>query len=1339
MNGEIYNNLYFEHLNNNDGLISDEVNASHQDANGFMWFATAEGIVRYDGYEFRSYKNNPHLGFLYGTQITSIKSSKEGSLFVGTSNGFYAFSNLMEPIYQYASNTIEGNVNDIFVASDDKIYVSCYNGFYILDVSSETILKVNDAVVKSNFTGQIIEDKNGRIWVGSWGKGLLKLNEDQKSFTKYAFFTNANNGSSDNSIKSLLIDSNGYMWVGTWDCGLYVLDIYAAEEPEIIKKFVHDLNNPNSIPGNIILSIEEDKFDGIWIGTPYGTAVICYPFTKNSKVIRYDYADGLGNISSNVVKHIYRDHNGLLWFATKGGGVNKLYLERNKFDHYIIPELDPQKRTQAVYGFEKDAQGRLLVGVLSQGFLVYDEAIKEFKQFSEFAEYKNISKKVDLNTVTSFLWDKDSVLWLGTRYNGALSVALNTGEIHVLNSSTTNGKFIGRNVNVQFLDDNGSVWIGTETALHHITYRGKDNSHIVQVKFFDIQDKQISPVNITGIVKDVSGRILVATYLNGIFELKNSNGKFSAHRWAGIDIPNKIVSLFEDGGGRVWIGTKGAGIKYVDKNTTEVKSPLPNVNIYGDVVYGIEQDDYGSVWLTTNKGLLKLWFHQGEVKTERFLHRDGLQGNIFIPRSIYKDDMGQLYIGGYNGFNKFNPLKVNGNYSKPPVVITDVFVEGEREPFFYKNDEVLKLNHNRNDFSVTFSALDYIYSEANQYAYKLEGIDNEWKYVSAKFRSVNYSNLPPGEYVLQVKGSNNQGIWNDDQFNLPIVVIPAPYKTWWAILGYIFIIIGIITLMFYQRLRLERIKQKYQLELLDKDKAEKLQEYKLRFFTNISHELLTPLSILSSVSENSMLKKVYSLNDNLIIQRNVNNLTRLIRQLLTFRKMESGNMSLKLEQGNISTFVITHVQDFKPLAEKRSMKFDIDITPDIMGVYDAEKLEIVLHNLLSNAFKYTEDGGCISCYLGWNKPKESIVLVVKDKGEGISKQALPNLFDRYNRGDKRESKGGVGIGLNLTKNLIDSLQGSISVESEKNVGSTFTVILPVLSNQYVNNVDHSVKGSPVFIDGEDVAEQEVRDDNLFHDKIPDGKFTILIAEDNDDFRSILQNSLSDYFKVLVAADGKEALELATENDIDLIVSDVMMPNMTGKELCVKVKSDINLSHIPVILLTAKTGEANRLAGYEAGADAYLEKPVVLKLLMVRITNLLKYREKFKQRVNSDEVSLEPENVTVTPLDQQFIIDAKSLVEKNLSDPDFTVKTMAEELNVTNSMLYRKIRSLAGLPPNEFIRSIRLKRAAQMLANKDFTISEVAFNCGFNDLGYFGVCFKKVYGKTPTVFQLDGND
>jgi len=1331
VSGQTYNSLHFEPLNNNDGLLSDEVNSSSQDANGYLWFATVEGIARYDGYEFRSYKNHPYLGKLYGTDVRKISWSSDGNMLLCTANGFYAFSDMLEPIYSFATQaTREIIVTDVCSAQNGNIYISSEKGLFVIFPDQQTLYKVPGI----NYAQQIAEDPEGHIWVGTWGKGVVKLSDDARSFTSYPLFFSKKKDADDNIVKSLLIDTNGFLWVGAWESGLYVLDISGNDQVKIIKSFSYEANNHNSIPSNIVFDIEEDKHNGIWIGTPYGAAVIQYPMAKNSTITRCEYTGNPGELSSNIVRNIFCDSSHLLWFSTKGGGVNKLHLDRNKFHHFKIPKLHLQNRTQSVQAFEKDQKGRLLLGVLSMGFVVYDIEKDTFFHFSELPEYKEIASEIELNTVKSFLWDKDSLLWMGTRYNGIVTFDARSGDIQVIKPGKSKNRLKSRSVNVMFLDNAGTVWAGTDSGLYHIIAIEGNEKKISNCTFFDTDDKAINSVRVTGILNDNSGKILVTTLAHGMFAVDQQNGKFVAREWEQVNVPYKIVSVYKDSGNRIWLGTKGHGMKLIENNATQISSPLPEGNGYGDTVFGIRQDEYGNIWLTTNRGLLKLWFQEQTPRIERFFYRDGLQGNIFIPRAFFKDKKGHFYVGGYHGFNIFNPLNITGNYSTAPVVITDILVGGKQVSYISGKTKSITLDHKSNDFSIAFSALDYLHPEANQYAYMVKGIDTDWKYVGAEMRSANYSNLLPGNYTLAIKGTNSQGVWNTENLQLSIHVKQAPYKTWWAMILYGALLTSILWAILVLRLKNERIKQRLQLEQIEHSKSEKLNQFKLRFFTNISHELLTPLSILSAAIEHGFKDQQFSMETQQLMQRNVDGLIGLIRQILTFYKQESGNMALKPVQGNISNFVANCVNDFTLLAEKQSIAFKVAIESDIAGFFDKEKLEIILRNLLSNAFKYTGDGGEIFFGLVQNNDLKTIRITVKDSGIGIDEKALPHVFDRFYRDESTDKNGqpGMGIGLNLAKNLLTQMNGTIDVSSQLGKGSEFIVNVPISESAFSDAAaTYSDKERPGQYTGSQNDTITASDDDT--EIILNSVYTVLIAEDNDDFRFTLAESLKTSYNILEAKDGQEALNIVLSNNIDLIVSDVIMPNMSGEELCRAIKKDTNLSHIPVILLTAKVGDRNKLLGYEAGADSYLEKPIGLKVLKVRINGLLALREKLRNNSSAD-VDLAPERVATPSMDEQFILKAKLFVEKNISDPQLSVKNLANELGVSNSMLYRKLRNLAGLAPNEFIRNIRLKRAAQMLQNKSFTISEVAFSCGFNDLGYFGVCFKKMFGKTPSTYQ-----
>ncbi|WP_198152373.1 hybrid sensor histidine kinase/response regulator transcription factor [Draconibacterium sediminis] len=1335
--GQDIASFYFERIDSeSSGMISDVVNSIYQDENGFMWFATDEGILRYDGYELRSFKNDPSLGMLYGVQVNKIVTDSEGRKLLCTNQGFYAYTRTFEPTLQFAvDGLVNKDITECLVASSGKIYVSAGANLFEVDPVARivTMLKLDDGRVNF-YPKQIVEDARGRIWCGSWNSGLLLLQPGQKTLSTYKPFNNVLSEGVENSVYALFLDSRGYLWIGTWGCGLYVADISSDNEVNIIKSFIHQSGNRNTLPGNIIHTINEDSDNAIWIGTPYGLAAIRYPLTRKHKLIRYNTINR-GDISSNVIKSIFKDRSDLLWIATKGGGVMKLNLNQKKFTTIQIPELDPQLRTQAVHAFETDHKGRLLIGVLSLGFVVYDSRFDKFFNYKDIPEYQKLADDFDLNTVNTFLWDQDSALWMGTRYNGLIRFIPKSGEIEYINSNSTNRAFRGREVNILCLANNGDVYAGTELGLNRISHDGKGGFNTYYIDFDSYISNLTGRKGVTGIVDYENHSLLVATESAGLFQLELDKGSTKVVQWSGDEKALKIITMFKDSNKRIWIGTKGKGILYIDKDEQKFVSPNPEQSVIGDIVYGINQDSYGNIWFTTNHGLSKFSWNKPSA-VERYSYRNGLQGDIFIARSFYRDKNGYFCIGGHNGFNRFDPLQINRGNDPFNIVITDVFVDGVRYPYFQNETKTIEINHTHNDFSIVFASLSYIFPEANQYAYKVDGIDNDWKYVNAQMRSANYSNLEAGTYTLKIKGTNAQGVWNNDGVAIDIVVKPNPYFSWWAYLIYLLFILSILVTIAYFRLKAFRVKQLLRIEQIEHQKAEKLNQYKLRFFTNISHELLTPLSILSSAVEIMNLKKEYSPETILVMERTTNNLNRLIRSLLLFRKVETGNMKLKLTEGDISGFVFETVSSFKLLSSKKNIRFDINIEPDVFGYTDLEKLEMILHNLLSNAFRYTPDGGGVSFSLRCPVADNGFFeCVVGDTGIGISKELAPHIFDRFYQLKNENGGGGIGVGLNLTKSLVNILGGDITVESEESLGALFTVRLPLTIEAMNLKSKSEEEGFEIEIDNEQLGVVDKADvsPEVFPEPENWKKYTLLIVEDKDDYRKMLTEALHEKFRVVEATNGAEALEVVKEKEIDLIVSDVQIPLLSGRELCRRIKNDLQISHIPVILLTAKVGEEERLSGYEAGADAYLEKPVKLKLLIIRIQALLRQRIAIMRNFKS-ELIFEPENVSVTPLDEKFIIEAKNVVEKYIADPDFSVKVLAEELNASNSMLYRKMRTLIDVSPSEFIRNIRLRRAAQLLENEAFSVSEVAYNCGFNDLSYFGSCFKKMYGVTPTSYQ-----
>ncbi|MCG8578957.1 MAG: response regulator [Bacteroidales bacterium] len=1338
VSGQDYHNLHFEGLNNTLGLLSDEVYTTVQDQEGFIWFGTSDGIVRYDGYEFNSFKSHPHLGKMYGMTINEIHVDKEGNFYVCGVEGFFAFNKYYESILDSVETFFEGRrLNDVLKASDGKVYLSSHTGFYIVNSENQQIKELHpcpENKMISNITRKMVEDSRGRIWISTLSNHIMRLNADGESFTSYKMSdVNVREGLGV-ATNSLFIDSRGYLWVGGWENGLFVLDISSENEVHEIKTFRHDKNNANTIPGDIIHSIGEDKYGGIWIGTPYGLSVIQYPFSQKHKVINFKPGDTNATINSTVVTNLLNDNSDILWIATKGGGIFKLVIERNKFAHLKIPNLNPQKRNQAVHCFETDHKERLLAGVLSIGFVVYDKKTDRFKHFSEVPEYKVLNDHLNLNTAYDLMWDRDSLLWIGTRYNGVVHLDVKSGKVDVTRRIFKWAEFRGRHIYAMHELQNGSVLVGTEDGLNILSRGGEGewrSRYVVELRQKAAVRK--GSFIITGIVDYKGSSVLVSTEKYGVFELSFSKGKAEVKTWN--QIKDRIICLFRDKQERIWLGTKGKGLLYSHAQDSELHHLDANVNQMGDVVYGINQDRYDNLWVTTNNGLTKVTVNGMDFFHESYSHRDGLQGNVFLPRSFYKDDEGLFYVGGYNGFNKFEPHRVKSSYIKSPVAITEIRIEGETKDLSAFKDSIIWLDHNSNDLSIEFTSLCYTSPEANQYMYKIEGLDKDWKFASSKMRSANYSNIPPGDYVFMLKGSNSQGIWNNDVLEMNLKVQPAPYKSWWAIGLYFIAIAGIITFIFRQRLRLERIKQAMELEHVARVKSDKLHQYKLSFFTNISHELLTPVSILSTALYNIRKESTYSADNVEVMVRSVGGLERLIRQLLTFRKIESNRMTVSLGEWDASKVVEDCIRDFIPQAEKKGLGFKYDIERNVHGLIDKEKWELIIRNLMSNALKYTEKGEVI--FSLHKQDDKNVLLEVSDTGYGIPEDALSRVFDRFYRvkGQSKVKTDGIGIGLNLTKSLVDILAGEITVESELNKGTRFKLILPIDGAYSIQeNKEDTMEAMPdVEYIAKVEAESEKMSESVFNEQEVLNDKTILLVEDNEVFRESLKTAIGGYATILEAGDGEEGLAMAEKEEVDLIISDVMMPVKSGYELCKAIKSNIETSHIPVILITAKVGDNNKLQGYQSGANAYVEKPVNMNLLLARMQSLLGNMRKMRKETGSS-LNLEPENVSVTPLDEAFFNKAKKLVEEHMANAEYSIKEFADDLGVSSSMLYRKMKSLADSSPSEFVRNIRLKRSAQMLENKSFTISEVAYNCGFNDLSYFGVCFKKMFGVTPTAFQ-----
>ena len=812
-------------------------------------------------------------------------------------------------------------------------------------------------------------------------------------------------------------------------------------------------------------------------------------------------------------------------------------------------------------------------------------------------------------------------------------------------------------------------------------------------------------------------------------------------------ITNTVLCMHIDRFGRLWAGTEGGGLYLYNRSTGQFEEKTRTYSIPGDVIVSIEEDKSGNLWLGTVSGLVKLYVAAvgNDFSTRIYTSADGLQDNFIVNSSCSRD--GELFFGGHKGYNSFFPDKMEIPSQETNFLITDIKIfnhsfknlpvelQQKISPVMPTYTSKIELPYKYNNFSIEFAALTYKNPELNRYAYRLQNFDRDWQYTDADRRFAYYNNLPSGTYTFQLKATNENGEWSGYVREFTVVVLPPFWATWWAYLLYMVLVL-VIGVLIYRTIKKRILLQNaLRLREMEKAKAEELNHAKLQFFTNITHELLTPLTIISATVD-ELKTQAPSHNDlYTVMNSNIQRLIRLLQQILEFRKAETGNLKLRVSPGDLAAFVRTGTESFKPLVKKRKIHFSLLCDPEsIVGYFDIDKLDKIMYNLLSNAAKYNKEDGFIQVTLSYDEEdREFVLLRVKDNGKGISREKQATLFKRFYEGDYRKFNTiGTGIGLSLTKDLVTLHGGTISVESEVDHGTEFIVRIPIERSYYDEEQidDEVISLRQTAIDYEDTPEDVIAEVQELATKAN----SILLVEDNEELLNLMTKLLGREYNVFTAENGKEGIIVLENEDVDLIVSDIMMPEMDGIEFCKYVKGHLEISHIPVILLTAKNKEEDRAEAYEIGADAFISKPFNLTVLHARIRNLLKYKARMAHDFKN-QIVFEVKDLNYTSLDEDFIQRAINCVNNHLEDPNFDQAQFADEMLTSKSTLYKKLKSLAGLNTSSFIRNVRLKAACRIMEEKGINIrvSELAYAVGFNDPKYFSSCFKKEFGMLPSEY------
>lgn len=1300
-----------------EGLPNGMIHQVYQDRDGFIWIASYYGLFRYDGYEVRSFKSNLYTPkLLLSNNVVCVGEDLSHGLWIGTHEGVCVYDKVYGTMKSLPlAGVTRQRVNAIHVAADSTVFLGTIRGMARYDVVGDSLVLLTSRnshgdVPHAVNIQALLEDEQGNLLIGTWQEGLFYYDRRHSRFHRYDVRPEVR------SVLSLYRDSRGVVWVGTNGQGLFQAR-FSSDRRQLVLEHV-----PSSA-SDYIYSISEDlQTHTLWLATRAGVRML-------SLVTEGGRPEAKWFFPTCEVSSVMRDRDGLMWAGTKGAGVFRADTHPGLFS-VAYPNERHTFQGDYVSALCVDDEGALWVG-LSAGI-----------------DYVSgdVSRRLLSSGRPTSIYQSPSTghMLLGVQDDGLSEYA---GNSPVARHKAGSGSFLPSNLIFSIYEDRRqNLWVGTYKGLGVRYHDGRT--------YVCTRSQAPDPLlcrEITAIAEDNDGSLWLLTRSDGVLHLKGDMEQ--PERWtcrhytaANGRLPvNAPLCLHQDHGGRIWLGTEGSGLCLYEPSSDRFVSVHKPHHLPGDMVGSIQEDAYGHLWLGTNQGLARLSItgeRQGHTRV--FTVADGLPDNFFIPNASFLRE-GRLYFGCSRGVVSFTPSGMDGQSSGVPLCLTDIRVDGrslgqypvaERARMSACTPEFterLIIPAGYGNFSLSFASLTYHASMNNRYAYRLLGADDGWRYVEATNRTACYTRLEPGKYVFELRGSNENGDWGAVR-RVDIVVEAPWWATGWAYALYAVLGLTVAGAILWEVRRRIVWRNRLHWQEMENCKIQELNHVKLQFFTNITHELMTPLTILSaSVDE---LGSRYHIQDDLrrVMAVNIRRLIRLLQQILEFRKAESGNLKLQVSCEDLAAFVRAEVESFAPLVRERRQHLSAEGVTDVyMACFDRDKLDKIMYNLLSNAAKYNREEAHIRVTLAEDECGGRAVITVEDDGEGIPKERQADLFKRFYEGDyRRFHTTGTGIGLSLVHDLVELHHGSIRVESATGQGTRFVISLPTGLEAYA---DDERVGSPVS----GRAEEEILDRGAYEssellsgDEYKDAP-VLLVVEDNEELLAVMARLLGHDYRVLKAANGVEALRMLAAEEIDLVISDVVMPDMDGYALTKAIKQSVEMCHVPVILLTARRNADDQDLGYEAGADAYLTKPFNLSALHARIKRLLQARARTVDDFQKQFV-FELKELHYTGVDEKFLQDAVACVDRHLGDAAFDISGFVAEMAVSRATLHKKLKSLTGLNTTGFVRNIRLKAACRMMEeNPSIRISELAYLVGFNDPKYFSLCFKKEFGMQPSEY------
>jgi signal transduction histidine kinase/ligand-binding sensor domain-containing protein/DNA-binding response OmpR family regulator len=1336
--------IKFKRLSTVDGLSNFTVLAIAQDHRGFMWFGTMDGLNRYDGKNIKIYMEDPEVPYSLGSSyIWSLLTAGDSGMWVGTNRGLYYYDYNHDNFHPIPIMDDDGqevlnlSIRSLLV-NEMILWIGTEQALYRYDLDNTNLIPFDREIIDDNRpVGKIIaleKSKDGNIWIGD-SHGLLTFQDG--TFTRIAI---QNNSGKDTVLQGLGItfDGTGRVWFGTDNADMGIIVYDPVNQSQIILS-----QQDGYFPHNRVKSFFRFPDGNIMLGTRWGLGMINETTYEHRHFLHDPYDPG--SISHNSIRQIFQSRNGIIWFGTYSGGVNYFDPKSQMISHFKQRHNDENSLNFNIVSYiYEDKDKKLWIGTEYEGINIFDPEDRSFRVIKNSPGENNLIN----DNIKSIIQDQAGRYFIATQFGVSIYDQRTGSFANIDDKPSRRGQLGYHIVHGLCMDRSGNIWLGTAGLTGQCYFHMYDVKRDTILHFIPGPDDYpwLKDMTVHTMISDLGQNMIWSGGDNGLvgFDISSksyiNDSMFYPTSKALRDI--FINDLFLDGHGRLWIATFGRGIYMMDVRTYQLRKVTGLGGMLGNSFYALTSDDEGNIWVSANSHLLKIIASdnlEDPVKNiEKYDIQEGFPAQQYYKNAACRGSDGTIFFGGDFGFIAFDPDEVQNRIFHPEVAILDILVNGrsvriqsEKKDQYINISarENVSLNHNQSSFSVQFIAPNFINPENTWYQYQLSGEEGLWQNLGTS-NAIHFTKLKAGSYELRLRASSDQDKFIGDFTAITLRIAPPWWRSQLAYLIYFMIMLGLLYLFFMISRRWERLRQNLRFEHLQREQEKEFSQRRLKFFTDISHELRTPLTLILAPLERIVQSNFGSAkikNQLMLMLRNGDRMMQLINQLLDIRRLETGNLQLQAAEGNMALFIKEVSLSFRELAHDRNIDFKVNCPEERIALwYDRDKFEIILFNLLSNALKFTPDQGKIAISVGVVNDGSSVQIQVENSGRGIQERHLKHIFDRFYTG-------------NMTERPKRSSSGESSYDENGQEGHTrFTITLQTGSSHFSDNeLLKDYKSSedisqyeqmvlPDSVTGS-MERQEVSRADAVREE------SVLVIEDNPEIRELVASIFTESYNTFLAENGDEGLKMAREKMPDLIISDIIMPGMDGIELCRRIKTDINTSHIPVILLTARTAVTFKYEGLETGADDYIVKPFNVADLKLRARNLIRQRKLLKERFGQAGVML-PTDFSITSVDEKFLQRSIDYIIEHIGDSDLTVDRIAREVGMSRANFYRKIKALTNSSAAEFLRKIRMEHAAQLLKTNKFRVSEVTSIVGFSDTDYFRECFKSRFGMTPTEFM-----